>query len=162
MPRIESSLRVPVDVATAFAVSQTHGAQRIAWDPFIKRQELVGGDRPARGVRTRTVSRHGLKMLSEYVSFRPPSQVGMKMIEGPWFFDNFAAGWSFAPLDPDDPTAGTQATWRYTFTTKPTWLSPIADRIGGRLLQRDIDARLAAYADACSDPAILAAIDRET
>ena len=89
MPRIEASHDVPVDVATAFAVSQTHGPERLAWDPFVKHQELVGGDRPAKGVRTHTVSRHRLKMVTEYVSFREPTQVGMKMVEGPWFFANF-------------------------------------------------------------------------
>lgn len=162
MPRIESTRDVPVDVATAFAVSQTHGPLRLEWDPFLKRQELIDADRPAKGVRTRTVSRHGLEMVSEYVSFRAPTQVGMKMVEGPWFFSNFAAGWAFAPVDAGDPGAGTRATWRYTFTTRPGWLSPIADRIGVRLLRRDIEARIAAYADACSDPDVLAAIDDVT
>ena len=159
MPRIEATHDVPVDVATAFAVSQTHGPERLAWDPFLKRQELVGADRPAKGVQTRTASRHGLKMVSEYVSFRAPTQVGMKMVEGPWFFSNFAAGWAFAPLDPDDPAAGTRATWLYTFTTRPAWLSPIADRMGVRLLRRDIKARIAAYAEACTNREVLAAID---
>ena len=158
MPRIEVTHDVPVDVATAFAVSQTHGPRRLEWDPFVKRQHLEGGDRPANGVRTHTVSRHGLEMISEYVSFRPPTQVGMKMIDGPWFFSNFAAGWAFAPIDAHDPTAGTRATWRYTFATRPAWLSPIADRIGSRLLRRDIDARIAAYAAACSNPDVLGAI----
>ncbi len=159
MPRIAVSHDVPVDIATAFAVSQTHGQVRLQWDPFIRRQELVGADTPAKGVRTRTVSRHGLTMLTEYVSFRSPTQVGMKMIEGPWFFANFAAGWTFTPVDPDDSTAGTHATWRYTFTTRPSWLSPVADRIGTWLLGRDIEARIAAYADACTNPSVLAAID---
>jgi len=158
MPRIEAAHDLTVDAATAFAVSQTHGPQRLAWDPFVKHQELVGGSRPAKGVRTHTVSRHGLKMVTEYVSFREPTQVGMKMVEGPWFFANFAAGWAFAPIDHDDPTAGTRATWRYTFTTRPSWLSPIADRIGTRLLQRDIEARIAAYAAACVNPEVLASI----
>jgi len=31
-------------------------------------------------------------MVSEYVSFAPPSNVGMKMVEGPWFFEMFAGG----------------------------------------------------------------------
>lgn len=159
MPRIEASHDVPVDVSTAFAVSQTHGPERLAWDPFVKRQELVGGNRPAKGVRTRTVSRHRLKMVTEYVSFREPTQVGMRMVEGPWFFANFAAGWAFAPIDTPDSAASTRATWRYTFTTRPAWLSPIADRIGERLLRRDIKARISAYAAACVDPQVLAAID---
>jgi hypothetical protein len=31
-------------------------------------------------------------MVSEYVSFAPPTHVGMKMVRGPWFFEMFAGG----------------------------------------------------------------------
>lgn len=154
MPRIEATRVVPLAPDLAFAVSQTHGDVRLLWDPFIKSQRLVDADEPARGVRTETRSRHRLRMVSEYVSFKPPTQVGMRMVEGPWFFASFGGGWSFRPAE-----GGTEATWRYTFTVKPAWLAPIADRIGVWLLRRDIEARLAAYADACVNPAVLAAVD---
>ena len=35
MTRVESSVVVDVDPATAFAVSQTSGQTRLRWDPFI-------------------------------------------------------------------------------------------------------------------------------
>lgn len=155
MPRIEARHFVPVDVATAFAVSQTHGTARIEWDPFIHSQHLIDADEPAKGVRTATVSRHRLKMVTEYVSFREPTQVGMKMVEGPWFFASFGSGWAFTEVD-----GGTEATWRYTFAVKPKWLSPIADPIGRWLLGRDIQARIGAFAAACENPTVLAAIER--
>ena len=164
MPRVEASLTVPVDVDTAFAVSQTHGETRLLWDPFIKSQHLVNADRPAKGVQTATVSRHRLKMVSQYVSFRPPHQVGMKMVKGPWFFDAFAGGWRFDAVDEADSpeasgdAAATTATWRYTFTVRPSWLAPIADPIGRWLLGRDIRARIAAFAAACEHPEVLAAV----
>jgi len=97
---------VPIDVA--FAVSQTTGEIRCRWDPFVDEQQLLDGAVvPAKGVRTLTKSRHKLKMVSRYISFRPPTQVGMRMVEGPWFFANFAGGWSFArsklaPRQPGD------------------------------------------------------------
>lgn len=152
MPRVESSVVVPVSPSLAVAVSQTHGELRLRWDPFIRSQK-IDAERPAKGVRTTTVSRHRLGMVSEYVSFRAPHQVGMKMVKGPWFFESFGGGWSFAEVD-----EGTRATWRYTFSIRPKWLSPIADGIGVRLLQRDIDARIAAWAAACQDPEIVAAV----
>lgn len=34
---------------------------------------------PAKGLRTLTVQRFGFRMESEYVSYHPPSNVGMKM-----------------------------------------------------------------------------------
>lgn len=156
MPRIEASSVVPVDPELAFDISQTHGDLRLRWDPFIRSQHLIDADRPAKGVRTATVSRHRLRMVSEYVSFRRPTQVGMKMVEGPWFFESFGGGWSFAPADAS--ARSTKATWRYTFTVRPSWLARVADPIGVRLLRTDIEARIAAFARACEDPDVLAAV----
>lgn len=154
MPRIEATCIVPVEPAVAFAVSQTHGDVRLLWDPFIRSQHLIGASAPAKGVRTETTSRHRIRMISEYVSYKPPTQVGMRMVEGPWFFESFGGGWAFAEAD-----GGTKATWRYTFTITPKWLSPIADRLGAALLQHDINARLAAFATACEMPEVLAAVE---
>jgi hypothetical protein len=62
-------------------------------------------------------------MVSEYLSFKPPTQVGMRMVEGPPFFASFSGGWSFKPLGPDR----TEATWRYSFSIRPAWLGRVAD-----------------------------------
>jgi len=153
MPRVESSVVVPLDIDLAFAVSQTTGEVRYRWDPFVTTQKLLDGAVvPAKGVRTETRSRHRLRMVSQYTSFRPPTQAGMKMVEGPWFFANFAGGWSFREV-----ADGTEATWRYTFSVRPKFLAPIADRIGIWLLGRDIDQRIAGYAKGCMDPVVLEA-----
>ncbi len=152
MPRVEASANVPVSCEIAFAVSQTQGEIRYRWDRFVSEQRLLGGATAAdKGVQTETVSRHRLRMVSEYVSFDPPSRVGMRMIEGPWFFDKFGGGWSFAALD--DGT--TEATWRYTFTVRPSWLAPVADRIGLAILGRDIRRRLDGFVEGCRDPVVL-------
>lgn len=156
MPRVESSVEIDLLVDTAFRLSQTYGPLRYRWDPFVHEQHLLGGATAAgKGVRTSTTSRHRLTMVSEYVSFRPPHQVGMKMVEGPWFFEQFSGGWSFQELDGDR----TRATWRYTFRCRPALLRPVAERIGVWYLGRDIDRRLDAFAKACADPEILAALD---
>ncbi len=155
MPRIESTVEVDLAIEVVFALSQTYGELRYRWDPFVKEQHLLdGATHAAKGVRTSTTSHHGLHMISEYLSFRPPTQVGMRMVEGPWFFETFSGGWSFSDLG----GGRTRATWRYTFAVKPKALSPIADRIGVRLLQRDVDRRLAAFAKACADASIVAAV----
>ncbi len=138
----------------AFAVSQTQGEIRYRWDPFVRRQRLLDGAvRPAKGVRTATTSRHGLTMVSEYVSFRPPTQVGMRMVEGPWFFRSFSGGWSFATIDEHR----CRATWRYSFSIRPAWLAPVADPIGRWLLGGDIERRIEAYRRGCIDPVVVAA-----
>lgn len=155
MPRVSAEAWVPVPPPDAFAVSQTTGELRLSWDPFIRAQRLVDADRPAVGVRTWTRARLGPAMVSRYVSYRPPTSVGMTMETGPWFFGSFGGGWRFASAE-QDGVAGTTASWKYTFTTRPTWLSPVADRIGSWLLGREIRARLDAFVRACADPAIVA------
>jgi hypothetical protein len=155
MPVIESRCVVPVSPEVAFAVSQTTGETRMRWDTFIRRQQLLDGATvPAKGVRTFTVQRFGLRMISEYVSYNPPSNVGMRMTKGSWFFERLAGGWRFSPVDGDP--GSTLAIWRYSFTCRPRWLAPLAERIGALLLQHDIDRRLRGFARGCTDPAVLA------
>lgn len=155
MPRIEATVHVSVSQDVAFAVSQTTGETRLRWDPFIHKQHLLDGATvPAKDVRTETWSKHRLRMVTQYVSFKPPSQVGMRMLEGPWFFDNFGSGWAFAPAD----DGGTNVTWRYTFKVKPSWLALVADPIGSWLLRSDMEKRIAGFAKGCADPVVIAAV----
>lgn len=155
MPVVEARVTVPLTPGVAFAVSQTTGDVRYRWDSFVHSQRLAGGaTRPAKGVRTETRSRHGLAMVSEYVSFNPPTNVGMRMVTGPWFFAMFAAGWRFAPgMD----GRHTDVTWRYSFRCRPRVLAPVAERVGAWLLGRDIRRRIQGYARGCHDPVVLAA-----
>lgn len=155
MPVVESSVVVAIDVPSAFAVSQTTGPTRLRWDPFIRDQHFLdGASVPGKGVRTFTRHRSGMTMVSEYVSYAPPSNVGMTMVTGPWFFNHLGGGWRFKPA----PDGGTLATWKYSFRCRPAWLAPLAERIGGWVLQRDIDRRIAGFARGCADPQVLAAI----
>jgi hypothetical protein len=41
MPRVESTVVVPVRVDRAFARSQTYGELRYRWDPFVREQRLL-------------------------------------------------------------------------------------------------------------------------
>ena len=160
VPVVEASVVVPVPPALAFAVSQTTGAVRYRWDPFVRSQHLLDAERPGKGVRTATVSRHGLRMISEYVSWAPPRTVGMRMVRGPWFFENFAGGWRFLPHPAggaQDGAEGTRAVWRYSFRCRPRRLAPLAERIGARVLQRDVERRIAGFAAGCRDEVVLAA-----
>jgi len=161
MPQVSVSRWVPVTPDQAFAVSQTTGATRLRWDPFIRHQELLGADRPAKGVRTLTRARVGPRMISEYVSYRPPTSVGMTMVKGPWFFASFGGGWRFTPeaREVDGVTVeGAVAAWKYTYTVRPAWLRRVAEPIGQWLLGREIRARIDAFAGACVDPVVLAVV----
>ncbi len=157
MPQVTSDTWVPVPPETAFAVSQTTGEVRLRWDPFIRHQHLVDAERPAKGVRTVTRARVGPRMVSEYVSYRPPTSVGMTMVSGPWFFGSFGGGWRFVP-ETRDGVDGTRAVWKYTYSIRPGWLRFAAEPVGQWLLGREIRARIAAYARACEDPVVLASV----
>lgn len=156
MPQVSAEVVVPVDTATAFAVSQTTGAVRRRWDRFIREQHFLdAATEAAKDVRTFTRQRFGLAMVSRYVSFAPPSHVGMVMESGPWFFANLAGGWRFTPVD-----AGTLAVWKYTFTCRPRFLAPLAEWIGVRVLGAEIRRRIAGFAAGCADAEVLAAVRR--
>ncbi len=156
MPQVTADAWVPVSPEVAFAVSQTTGEVRLRWDPFIRQQHLIDADRPARGVRTLTRARVGPRMVSEYVSYRPPTSVGMTMVTGPWFFASFGGGWRFTP-ESREGVAGTRAVWKYTYTVRPSWLRRLAEPLGQVILGREIRARINAFSRACQDPAVLAA-----
>jgi hypothetical protein len=152
MPQVRAERLIHLDPDTAFALSQTTGSFRLKWDPFISGQHFLGGATSAgKGVRTRTRSRLGLTMISEYVSYAPPKNVGMTMISGPWFFGNFGGGRRFTA-----DGGGTRAVWKYTFSCRPALLRPGMERIGAWLLGREIEKRIEAFARACEDPALLA------
>jgi hypothetical protein len=133
MPQVRAERFIRIDPDTAFAFSQTTGAFRLKWDPFILGQHFLGGAASAgKGVRTLTRSRLGLTMVSEYVSYAPPKNVGMTMVSGP------------------------RAVWKYTFSCRPAVLRPVMERIGTWLLGREIEKRIEAFARACENPALVA------
>ncbi|MFJ2368684.1 SRPBCC family protein [Microbacterium sp. NPDC087665] len=156
MPVVSAEAFVPVDPATAFAVSQTTGAVRRRWDPFINEQHFLdGAELPAKDVRTFTRQRFGFSMVSRYVSYAPPRNVGMVMEDGPWFFEKLGGGWRFSP-GPDGE--GTIAVWKYNFSCRPAWIAPVAERIGTWVLGFEIRRRLAGFVRGCSDPEVLRAV----
>lgn len=93
-------------------------------------------------------------MVSEYVSYAPPRNVGMRMVTGPWFFAVMAGGWRFEQAGP----GRTRATWKYNFSCRPGWLAPLAERIGTWVLGREIQRRIDGFAAGCADPVVLDAV----
>ncbi|MDJ0459181.1 SRPBCC family protein [Arthrobacter sp. NQ7] len=154
MPQVHAERHIRIDPETAFALSQTTGTFRLKWDPFISAQGFLdGATAPGKGVRTRTRSRLGLSMVSQYVSYAPPRNVGMTMVAGPWFFTNFGGGWRFTAHD-----GGTRAVWKYTFSCRPALLRPIMEWIGRRVLGYEIERRIEAFALACEDESLVAEV----
>jgi len=124
--------------------------------PLIRSQHLLGADRPGKGVRTFTRARvgpvRGFAMVSRYVSYSPPTSVGMTMEREPWFFAPLGGGWRFEP-QVRDGVEGTTATWNHTYSIRPRPLRLVAEPIGQRLLGHEIRVRIEAFRRACTDPA---------
>ena len=151
---------MPIPPDLAFAVSQTTGDVRRNWDVFIRAQRFLdGATAPGKGVRTFTRQRFGLSMITHYVSYAPPRNVGMTMEKGPWFLRTLGAGWRFEAVE-----GGTLAVWKYSFQCRPAWLAPLAERVGTVVLGREIRIRIAGFARGCADPVVLdaarASLDR--
>jgi len=140
----------------AFAVASSYRV-RLEWDPFVETQHLVNTDTPGKGVQTYTRSRHGLTMVSEYLTYRPPTHMGMKMVSGPAFFRTFSGSWHFKDLG----DGRIEVIYRYRFDCRPTWLQPISHRIGNWYLGRDIERRVAAFVRGVEDPVIVARAQAE-
>lgn len=158
MPVVSAEIVVPVDPATAFAVSQTTGQVRRRWDRFISEQHFLDGATAAdNDVLTYTRQRFGFSMVSRYVSYAPPTNVGMVMVDGPWFFSKLGGGWRFTPAPSG---TGTLAVWKYNFSCRPIWLAPVAEWIGVRVLGFEIRRRIAGFARGCADPVVLESVRR--
>jgi hypothetical protein len=126
---------------------------RLDWDPFVRAQRPLGDATLAgKGVRTETISRHHLRMVTEYLTFRPPTLVGMKMLEGPRMFRTFSGSWHFNA----QPESVVEVVFRYNFVCRPSWMQWLAHRVGCWYLGRDIENRVAAFCTAVEDPEMIA------
>jgi len=148
--RFECSDIVDAPADRTFWLTQDY-SERLTWDPFLRRAELVGGAvAPAVGVRAWCVSRLGVGMETEYVSFTPPRVAAVKMTRGPRLLKTFGGTWEFAPVD----GSRTRVTFRYFLDVRPKWLGwllePVARRWFSWETQRRVRAlgRFAAAAEA--------------
>src|SRR5262245_11480151 len=115
----EHSAVIAAAPAELFGLTQDY-ARRLDWDPYLRSAELVGGaPAPAVGVRAFCVSRGGLGMGTEYVSFTPPRATAVKMTRGPWVLSKFAGSWLFKEVSP----GWTRVRFRYHLRAGPGWLT---------------------------------------
>lgn len=148
---VERRATARASAADAFLVAGSYRV-RLEWDPFVSAQHLINTDTPGRAVRTYTRSRHGLTMISEYLTYHPPTHMGMKMVSGPPFFRTFSGSWHFKDAD----EGRVEVVYRYRYECRPRWLQPLSHRIGNWYLGRDIEARVEAFVRGIEDADIVA------
>ncbi len=115
--------------------------RRLEWDPFLRRAEVLGSDTPGVGVKTLCVAKWssgGLGMETEYVSFDRPKVAAVRMTDGPWFFDSFAASIRQRPLG----NGITRVTYRFNFELSPPGLARLLTALVRRVLLRETRVRL--------------------
>ena len=141
--RFIESIQIRCPRQRVFDYTQDYG-QRLVWDTFLREAVLVDGATHAgKGVKAWCVSKQGLGMETEYVSFNPPAVTAVKMTRGPWMFESFAGSWKFDEVDPQTTT--TTFTYSFSLRTPVRLLTPVFKRIlvsnvQGRL--RDLKAQL--------------------
>jgi ribosome-associated toxin RatA of RatAB toxin-antitoxin module len=134
---VESDVAVPA--APLFDLAQDYRL-RLVWDPFLRAMEFRGGaSEAAVGVRVWVRAKNGLAMEVEYITLRRPTQVAMKMVDGPRVFAKFSGAWLFEAID----ERRTRVTFRYNFTCRPRALAWALEPVAARVLRRDMQARLA-------------------
>jgi len=138
MPIVEASDTIHAPPEKVFAVSQDY-YQRLKWDPFLRELRFLNGATEAAvGVQVWVRAKNGLTMTVEYHVVAPPSHVAMKMLRGPFFFEQFAGTWQFEPQ-----AAGTLVKFRYSFRTSWRLLRPVLDPLIRMVFLNDVRARIA-------------------
>lgn len=151
MPTIQAEIEVEAAQGPLFALAQDYDL-RLRWDPFLREMKFRGGAREAAvGVRVWVRAHNGLTMEVEYITLRAPEQVAMRMVAGPAIFRQFAGAWLFKPVAP----GRTRVIFRYNFATRPRLLARAVEPIVGRVLLRDMQARLRGLKQAAETTDIL-------
>jgi hypothetical protein len=140
--RFEHVAVVDAPIDRVFWLTQDY-ARRLSWDPFLRRAELVGGAvAPGVGVRVWCVSRIGLGMETEYVSFAPPHLTAVKMTRGPRLLERFGGTWEFASIE----GARTRVTFRYFLSVRPPWMNGLLEPVARRWFSWETQRRVRALA----------------
>lgn len=111
-------------------------ANRLKWDTFLKEAVLLNTAEPGKGVRAWCVSKHGLGMETEYVSFARPSVTAVKMTKGPFVFRSFAGSWKFEKIS--DFSTNVIFTYSFTFRFPFNLLTFFIKKV----LQKNVKQRL--------------------
>lgn len=145
--RFEHVAVVDAPIDQVFWLTQDYG-RRLTWDPFLRRAELVGGaTAPGVGVRAWCVSRIGLGMETEYVSFTPPRLAAVKMTRGPRLLERFGGTWEFVSEE-----GRTRVTFRYFLSVRPRWMEGLLEPLARRWFAWETRRRVRALVRAAGPP----------
>jgi ribosome-associated toxin RatA of RatAB toxin-antitoxin module len=138
--RFEESAVVEAPPGEVFDLTQDY-LRRLTWDPFLREAVLTNGaTAPAVGVRAWCVSRSGIGMETEYVSFNRPRVAAVKMTRGPRLLESFAGAWEFEPVG----DGKTRVTFRYHLRARPRLLAWVLEPLARLWFARETRLRVVA------------------
>jgi len=113
MEAVKFSEKINIDSTQEIIFDYTQDYNnRLSWDTFLKKAELINGAIIAdKGVRAYCVTKNGLGMETEYVSFNRPKVTAVKMTKGPFLFKTFLGSWTFKEFR----QGVTEVTFLYSF-----------------------------------------------
>lgn len=112
-------------------------SKRLKWDTFLRKADLMEGATTAeKGVIAYCVSKNGLGMVTEYVTFNKPKVTAIKMTKGPFMFKSFLGSWTFKELSEDK----TEVIFLYSFLLRFPF--SILTKFIKRNLQANVKQRL--------------------
>lgn len=134
--KFSESVKIVANSELIFDYTQDYN-NRLKWDTFLIEAYLLDNATHAdKGVKAWCVSRNGLGMETQYVSFNRPKVTAVKMTKGPYMFKEFAAAWTFK-----EETIGiTTVTFLYSFSLRFPFI--LAEFLIKRILQRNVKQRL--------------------
>jgi ribosome-associated toxin RatA of RatAB toxin-antitoxin module len=114
MVKFVEKIIVHENAQTIFDYTQDY-ENRLTWDTFLKRAELINGAvKAGKGVKAYCVAHNGIGMETEYVTFNRPKVTAIKMTKGPFLFKSFLGSWTFKELD----TCKTEVVFLYSFSLR--------------------------------------------
>jgi ribosome-associated toxin RatA of RatAB toxin-antitoxin module len=138
MPTFEKRIEIQASAEFLFDLTQDY-SRRLDWDPFLREAKLTDGAcYPQIGARAWCVSKSGLGMETEYISFKRPERIAVRMTKGPRFLKTFSGSWVFNQLSDEE----TEVVFKYHLKARPDWLKTVIEPILVLVFSRDTERRL--------------------
>jgi hypothetical protein len=138
--RFSESIDIKGKPELIFDYTQNYNT-RLQWDSFLVQAYLLdNATQAAKGAKAWCVSKNGMGMETQYVSFNRPKVTAVIMTKGPYMFKKFAASWNFK----EETGSVTKVIFVYSFSLRfpfnlVSWL--IKWNLKTNVKQRLIDLR---------------------
>jgi ribosome-associated toxin RatA of RatAB toxin-antitoxin module len=133
--KLSESIVIKASPEAIFDLTQDYN-QRLAWDTFLKKAELIGSKEAGVGVKAWCVSKHGLGMETEYISFNRPKVTAVKQTKKSLLFSKFSGSWVF------EQTATNSTKVVFTYSYSLNFPLNLTSKLVNNILTKNVQQRL--------------------